>query len=433
MEVHMNIAMVSEHANPLAALGDVDAGGQNLHVAELSAALCRLGHDVTVYTRRDAERQPRSVRAPAGYRVVHLPAGPPRHVPKDELLPHMNEFARALARAVRRRRPDVLHAHFWMSGMVSSLVGRALDIPVVQTFRALGVVKRRHQGRADTSPPSRIAIERAIGRSANRIVATCTDEVFELARMGVPRDKISVVPCGVDVDQFTPDGPHARTGAPRRVVSVGRLVPRKGFSDLIATMPMLADTELVIVGGPASGRLTEDPEARRLCGQAARLGVADRVHLTGRLPRQDMPALLRSADVVACVPWYEPFGIVPLEAMACGVPVVASAVGGLNDTVVDGITGVHVPPRRPRVLAGTLRQLLANPGRRAALGAAGCDRARSRYTWDRVAQDTMRSYLRCPGVAELVELGLVSGGRVMSSHLQEDLEDPPPIERIRSG
>ncbi|HEV2778903.1 MAG TPA: glycosyltransferase [Actinophytocola sp.] len=407
----MRIAMVSEHANPLAALGDVDAGGQNLHVAELSAALVRLGHDVTVYTRRDDPKQPETKRAPGGYRVVHLTAGPRRHVPKDELLPYMNDFARQLAARTARRRPDVLHAHFWMSGMVSALVGRAQEIPVVQTFHALGTVKRRHQGDADTSPQKRIAVERAVGRAATRVAATCSDEVFELVRMGIPRDKISVVPCGVDVDQFTPDGPPAQKGAPRRVLSVGRLVPRKGFGELIDALALVPDAELVIVGGPAPNRLGRDPEARRLRDRAKRLGIADRVHLTGQVARKDMPALLRSADLVACVPWYEPFGIVPLEAMACAVPVLATAVGGLTDTVVDGVTGLHVPPRNVHALSAKLRELLANPAWCATLGAAGCDRARSRYTWDRIAQDTLRTYLRCPDLAERAGRELVAGVR----------------------
>jgi glycosyltransferase involved in cell wall biosynthesis len=407
----MRIAMVSEHASPLASLGDIDAGGQNLHVAELSAALVRLGHEVTVYTRRDHPRQPESVRVPAGYQVVHLTAGPKRHVPKDELLPHMNDFARALAAHTARHRPDVLHAHFWMSGMVSALVGRVHEIPVVQTYHALGTVKRRYQGAADTSPHDRITIERAVGKAAAGIAATCSDEVFELVRMGIPRHKISIAPCGVDCDQFTPDGLQATKTRPRRIVTVGRLVPRKGFGDLIDALPLVPDAELVVVGGPAPDRLAADAEAGRLKQRAARLGVGDRVRLTGQVSRQDMPALLRSADVVACVPWYEPFGIVPLEAMACAVPVLASATGGLTDTVVDGITGLHVPPRDVRAIAAKLRELFANPAWCAALGAAGCDRARSRYTWDRVAQDTVRVYARCPGVAEAASQLTVGASR----------------------
>jgi glycosyltransferase involved in cell wall biosynthesis len=407
----MKIAMVSEHASPLAALGSVDAGGQNLHVAELSAALCRLGHDVTVYTRRDSARGPAAVRTPAGYRVVHLPAGPPHHVPKDELLPHMNDFARLLADQTRRHPPDVLHAHFWMSGMVAALVAELQSIPTVQTFHALGTVKRRYQGAEDTSPPDRIAIERAVGRSVTRVLATCTDEVFELVRMGVPRQKISVVPCGVDVARFSPDGPRAPRGSRHRVLSVGRLVPRKGFADLIGALPAVPHAELVIVGGPDEAALDGDPEARRLRELAERAGVADRVRLTGRLAGDDMPAMLRSADVVACVPWYEPFGLVPLEAMACGVPVLASAVGGLTDTVVDGVTGTLVPPRQVGRLAHALRGLLGDTACRTMMGAAGCDRARVRYPWDRIAADTERVYLRAMESVTLVERdGVTAGG-----------------------
>ncbi|WP_158895403.1 glycosyltransferase [Amycolatopsis anabasis] len=404
----MRIAMVSEHANPLAALGEVDAGGQNLHVAELSAALCRGGHEVTVYTRRDDPDAPGEVFAPAGYRVVHVPAGPAEPVPKDELLPHMGEFGRFLRRMWTREPPDVVHAHFWMSGLASVLAARAVGVPVVQTFHALGVVKRRFQGDADTSPPDRIRLERMIGKEVTRILATCSDEVFELIRMGVPRAKISVAPCGVDLERFVPAGLVERGNRPHRIVTVGRLVPRKGFATAIAALPGVPDTELIIAGGPASGRLTDDPEATRLLELADRAGVRDRVTMTGQVSRDQMPGLLRSADLVLCTPWYEPFGIVPLEAMACGVPVVAAAVGGLTDTVVDGVTGELVPPRRPDELAATLRGLLADPLTRQAYGVAGCDRARSRYSWDRVALDTLRAYDRV--VPAELALDRVAGG-----------------------
>ncbi|MGX7828449.1 glycosyltransferase [Actinokineospora sp. 24-640] len=403
----MRIAMVSEHANPLAALGGVDAGGQNLHVAELSAALARRGHDVTVYTRRDDPDSAEEVDTGAGYRVVHVPAGPPRPVPKDDLLPHMGDFAQCLRDRWQRRPPDVAHGHFWMSGLATVVAAGDLPTSTVQTFHALGVVKRRHQGAADTSPPERLRVERMVGARADRVAATCSDEVFELVRMGVPRERISVVPCGVDLARFTSEGPRAPRWLPHRVVSVGRLVPRKGYGTLVRALPLVPDTELVIAGG--SGR-PDDPGARGLMALAGQLGVADRVHLIGQVSRADMPALLRSADVVACVPWYEPFGIVPLEAMACGVPVVAAAVGGLTDTVVDGITGVLVPPRDPRALAARLRELLPDDLRRAMLGIAGADRAHARYGWDRVAADTERVYERCarpstPAVREAVAEG----------------------------
>ncbi|OQO89396.1 glycosyltransferase [Saccharomonospora piscinae] len=390
----MKISMVSEHASPLAALGEIDAGGQNVHVAELSSGLVRAGHDVTVYTRRDSADAPAQIAMPGGYRVVPVPAGPARYVPRDELLPHLGEFTRFLRQRWEQDPPDVVHAHFWMSGLASLMAARAVGVPVVQTFHALGVVKRRHQGALDTSPAERIGLERLIGRNAARVAATCSDEVFELVRLGLPRSRISVVPCGVDLSRFTTAGPRNTRDHRYRIVAVGRLVPRKGFDVAIAALRTLPEVELVIAGGPDNGRLAGDPEARRLRGYAAELGVQDRVRLVGQLPRGDMPSLLRSADVVVCTPWYEPFGIVPLEAMACGVPVVASAVGGLTDTVVDGVTGVHVPPRRPDAVAAAVRRLLSDAALRDAYGIAGADRARCRYSWDRIASDTTRVYER---------------------------------------
>ena len=389
----MRVAMVSEHASPLAVLGGVDAGGQNVHVAALAAALGRRGIDVVIHTRRDDPALPPKVRLAPRVVVEHVDAGPARPVSKDALLPYMDEFAWVLNASWRERPPDVVHAHFWMSGRASLAAARPLGVPVVETFHALGVVKRRHQGAKDTSPPERLAEEEAIVRSADRIVATSTDEVFELVRLGADVYRISVVPCGVDVVFFSPEGPaEARPPGVQRVLVVSRLVERKGVGNVISALRDVPGTELVVAGGPEAEGLAEDPEARRLAELARRLGVGDRVDLRGRVERAGLPPLIRSADVVCCVPWYEPFGIVPLEAMACGVPVVASAVGGLIDTVVDGVTGVHVPPRRPERIAAALRTLLADHDLRAALGRAGVRRVRARYSWDRVADATLEVY-----------------------------------------
>jgi D-inositol-3-phosphate glycosyltransferase len=388
----MRVAMVSEHASPLAVLGGVDAGGQNVHVAALAAAMGAAGADVVVHTRRDSTALPRRVQLSRGVVVDHVDAGPPVEVPKDELLQYMDAFGDELRRQWERTRPDVVHAHFWMSGLAALRAARPLGIPVVQTFHALGVVKRRHQGAKDTSPPQRLALEEELAREVDHIVATCSDEVFELRRLGAPRRRITVVPCGVDLQHFTPDGAAwPRTERPR-VVCLTRLVERKGVGDVVRAMAAVPDAELLIAGGPEAGALDADPEARRLLALAQEHGVADRVRLLGRVGRADAPALLRSADVVCCTPWYEPFGIVPLEAMACGVPVVASAVGGLIDTVVDGVTGVHVPPRDPERLGSALRRVLADDAWRAQLAETGARRAARRYGWPRVAASTLRTY-----------------------------------------
>lgn len=390
----MKIAMVSEHASPLAALGGVDAGGQNVHVAALSAALAKRGHDVTVYTRCDAPELPRNVATDDGYRVTHVPAGPAKVLPKDELLPHMGQFAQFLDAEWQRHRPDVAHAHFWMSGIVTQLAAKRSSVPTVQTFHALGVVKRRYQGADDTSPAQRIHLETAVAKGADWVAATCTDEVFELIRMGRNRSRISVVPCGVDSDRFTPLGPAADRGDRPRILAVGRLVPRKNFDTMIRALPAIRNAELLIAGGPPMTQLDSDPEARRLLALADQLGVANRVHLLGACRHEDMPALYRSADVVACTPRYEPFGIVPLEAMACGVPVIASAVGGLTDTVVDDVTGRLVPPQDPAACAEAAKAILGDSFMASGLGSAGRDRAQSRYSWDRIAVDLLRIYDR---------------------------------------
>jgi glycosyltransferase involved in cell wall biosynthesis len=388
----MKIAMVSEHASPLAALGGADAGGQNVHVLELSSALADLGHQVTVWTRRDDDALPATVPARPGVVVRHVDAGPARPVPKDDLVPYLPAFTRALEDAWSADPPDIVHGHFWMSGMVA-LAAAAGRIPVVQTFHALGSVKRRHQGADDTSPDGRVRAELAVARQVDRVLATCTDEVFELARMGAPRRRMTIVPCGVDTTTFTPDGPTAPRGDRPRLVSLGRLVRRKGVDEVIEAMRRIPTAELVIAGGEGPGDDGGgDPDAARLRECARRAGVADRVHFTGPMARTDVPALLRSADAVVSVPWYEPFGIVPLEAMACGRPVVASAVGGIQDTVVDQVTGLLVPPRRPDALAGALRDVLASPTMGAAYGIAGRDRVLARYDWERVATATTQVY-----------------------------------------
>jgi D-inositol-3-phosphate glycosyltransferase len=394
----MRIAMISEHASPLSALGGVDAGGQNAHVAELAAACADQGHEVRVYTRRESPDQARVVAA-AGYEVVHVPAGPAAVLPKDDLLPFMGEFAEWMAADWREHwLPDVAHAHFWMSGLAAVTAGRACDVPVVQTFHALGSVKRRHQGAVDTSPAHRVGYERQLGRLVDRVVVQCQDEIRELILMGVPRTQMALVPSGVNIDRFRPDGPAVpRDAAMPRILTVGRLVERKGYEDLIRALPAVPGAELVIVGGPPDGPLDRDPYACKLRALAERCGVADRVRLAGAVAAADMPRWYRSADLLAAAPWYEPFGLTPLEAMACGVPVVASAVGGLTDTVVDGVTGDLVPSRDPRALGSALRRLVTDEVRRFSYSAAAVDRATHSYSWRHVATRLAAVYAAVTG------------------------------------
>jgi len=390
----MKVAMVSEHASPLTTVGGVDAGGQNVHVAALSRALADRGHEVVVYTRRDDPSLPVRVRLGPGVTVEHLRAGPAVVIAKDELLPHIPAFSSALAARLAADPPALIHAHFWMSGIAAVRAATVVDAPVLQSFHALGRVKRREQGPADTSPTARLGTEAGLVRDVDRIIATCSDELRELLALGASRTRVDVVPCGVDLDLFRPDARPVEGARAPRLLTVGRLVPRKGVDDAIAAVAAIPEAELLIAGGPAHDQLRSDPEALRLGEMARELGVEHRVHLLGRVPREELPALIRSSDLVLCLPWYEPFGIVPLEAMACAVPVIGTAVGGLLDTVVDGRTGVLVPRRRPDLVAAAAAGLLADEPRRISYGRAGFERVTAGFSWDRVARSTERSYVQ---------------------------------------
>ncbi|OLT46159.1 glycosyltransferase [Cellulosimicrobium sp. CUA-896] len=247
-----------------------------------------------------------------------------------------------------------------------------------------------------------MARERLLCRAVDRVIATCTDEVAELVALGADPDRVDVVPCGVDVGHFRPDparGERLRERRDRepgtlRLVTVGRLVERKGIDTVIEALPALPRAELVVAGGPRPDRLEQDDEARRLRALAQALGVADRVHLVGSVTQDEVRDHMHAADVVVCDPWYEPFGIVPLEAAACGRPVVGAAVGGLLDSVVDGRTGLLVPPRDAAALAAALQRLADDPALGERLGSAARVRAERLYSWTAVAASTLESYER---------------------------------------
>jgi glycosyltransferase involved in cell wall biosynthesis len=210
--------------------------------------------------------------------------------------------------------------------------------------------------------------------------------------LAIPRTSIEVVPSGVDTDRFNPTGRAAPRGRRFRILSVGRFVDRKGYDDVIRALPAVPKAEFVLVGGPPAAGLDTDPLAIRLRALARECGVANRVRLVGSVPREEMPRWYRSANVVAASPWYEPFSLTPLEAMACGVPVVATAVGGLIETVVDGLTGDLVPPRDPQALGAALRKLAADRPRCLAYAAAAVDRVRAKYSWQRCADRLTEIY-----------------------------------------
>ncbi|KGV80088.1 glycosyl transferases group 1 family protein [Burkholderia pseudomallei MSHR4375] len=396
------IALISEHASPLGVIGGVDAGGQNIYVANVAKQLARLGVDVDVFTRCDNPHLPDVAHIGAGIRVIHVPAGPPSNVPKEALLPYMKAFSAFLIDWFRREPTpyDAMHANFFMSGDAALRVKARLGVPLVMTFHALGRVRRRHQGAADGFPDARFPIEDALARRADRLIAECPQDAADLrALYRADPGRIEIVPCGFDEEEFRPvlrRAARARLGwrdDEFAVLQLGRLVPRKGIDNVIealARVPLDAGARparLYVVGGsdyePDPSRCAE---LARLAGIAREAGVADRVTFVGRRDRDALHLYYGAADVFVTTPWYEPFGITPVEAMACATPVIGSDVGGIRTTVEHGVTGYLVAPRDPGALAARLDELRRDPERAQQLGWAGYRRAHRHYTWRGVAE-----------------------------------------------
>lgn len=403
----VRVAFLSEHASPLALRGGTDAGGQNVYVDEVARGLGRSGHRVDIFTRRDSQDLPEIIAHAPGVRIVHLTAGPARAIPKDELWPLMPTFRDALRAFARRdgARYDLIHGNFWMSGWVATALRREWDVPVVQIFHATGKTKRRHQGAADTSPDERIAIEEGIVRDADRLIAQCPAECDELIDdYGADPARVATIPSAVNTRLFRPtDRDEARRRLdldPRAaiVVYVGRMLPRKDVRNVVRAVALLArqgdvPVRLLVVGGETT---TPDPVATPEIGEirrlAAELGIADRVVCTGQRQPGELRWYYGAGDVAVTTPWYEPFGLTPLEGMACGRPVIGSAVGGITYTIADGVTGFLVPPRDPAALAARLHTLLADPALREQMGRAARERVAREFTWETVAERTARLY-----------------------------------------
>lgn len=401
------VALISDHASPLAAPGGVDCGGQNVYVANLGRELARAGIAVDIFTRRDAPEQRPVLHWRDGIRIIHVPAGPPRHVPKEAMLPFIEPFARFVTRFARRQAMpyDLVHANFFMSGMVALQLKRSLGLPFAITFHALGRVRRLAQGNSDTFPAARMHIESELMQKADRIIAECPQDLHDMETLyGVQSSRIAIAPCGFALDELWPE-PMAesrrRLGISRRrfvVLQLGRMVPRKGVDTVIQAVAMLRarhgiDAELVIVGGDASGPQGRDAiELARLRNVASDLGISPYVRFTGQQPRAELRHYYSAADVFASMPWYEPFGITPVEAMACARPVIGADVGGIKSTVLDGVTGYLVPARDCASLAERLARLQRQPELARAMGEAGRERACEHFTWQRVARQVMAIY-----------------------------------------
>jgi len=402
----LKIAFVSEHASPLAAPGSIDCGGQNVYVAHLALELAKLGYEVDIFTRCDSPQQKQVVEWKPRVRVIHVPAGPSCFVPKEELLPYMETFADFMISFAEAQdfSYDLVHANFFMSGLVAQRVKEVLGIPYVITFHALGLVRRKSQGTADLFPAERVEIEKDLMQDADQVIAECPQDRLDMERLyGAKRNRIEIVPCGFDPEELWPAHEQARKLLglyPDEfiILQLGRMVPRKGVDNVIESLAILRDdyginARLLIVGGDVQkGGKPASPELMRLMKLTDSLGLQQQVEFTGQKSRAELAYYYSAANVFVTTPWYEPFGITPLEAMACATPVVGAAVGGIKTTVQEGVTGYLVPPKNPQALANRLALLHDSPAHAQQLGWQGWRRAHQLYTWRSVAERVAAIY-----------------------------------------
>jgi D-inositol-3-phosphate glycosyltransferase len=401
------IAFISEHASPLSEPGSVDCGGQNVYIDHLACHLAKLGYYVDIFTRWDDPAKKRIVKYQNRVRIIHIQAGEKKHIPKENLFQYMDEFCEDMVRFIKRSHfgYQIIHAHFWMSGYVAAGIRRILGIPFVITFHALGKIRRLYQGTADGFPDIRFATEEMIVRTADRIIAECPQDKEDLMIHYYAREeRIRMVPCGFDSTEFYPMNRRRcaeKLGLDpneRIILQLGRMVPRKGIDNVIkATSLFLSKRDmpirLLIVGGESEHACPlQTPEIGRLREIAAAAGMLDKVTFAGRKNRSLLRYYYNAADLFISTPWYEPFGITPLEAMACGIPVIGANVGGIKYSVEHDKTGFLVPANDPEILAERIWEIMCNPSLQRAFKTNAIQRAHQLFTWESVASEVSALY-----------------------------------------
>ncbi len=406
----MNIAMLSVHTCPLAALGGKETGGMNVYVRELSRELAKRGHRVDIFTRSQDPEVPHLHVAGlgTGAEVFHIPAGPETPYNKHRLFNYLPEFVQGVEEFAENEgvHYDVYHAHYWLSGWVARELQKRQRAPIVQMFHTLGALKNQvARSSADRENDRRIEIEHEITQFADSIVAATPRDRQQMVDLGAAEEKIQVIPPGVDLSLFK-RVPRAEARDFLQmpldhlsVLFVGRIDPIKGIDVWFRAMALLVERNpewreklcVCLIGGDVDEETPQDTELARLQTLKDELGIGDVVTFLGKRSQECLPYYYSSADVVVMPSRYESFGMVALEAMACGTPVVASDVGGLSFVVRDGETGYLVPEGNPNALADCLGYLLQHPELRAHLGKGGIQVARE-YAWPRIADQIEMLY-----------------------------------------
>jgi len=400
------IAFISEHASPLATIGGTDSGGQNVYVAQLAIELSKKGYEIDIYTRWNDPDVSEVIEWLPGIRVIHVKAGPLRAIPKEELWDYMDDFLENMYFFISYQRLsyELIHANFWMSGMVAMKIKERNNTPYVITFHALGHIRKLYQKEADKFPDERCEIEREVAEYADKVIAECPQDKVDLIRYyGIDPAKISIAPCGFNSEEFFPiESEEAKrylgfSADEHIILQLGRMVPRKGVDNVIQALSYLnipdKKIRLVIVGGEKDNPdFNDGSEVARLYTLAKEFKVDHLITFAGRKDRSLLKYYYSAADVFITTPWYEPFGITPLEAMACRTPVIGANVGGIKFSVVDGKTGLLVEPKKPEQLADRIRLLINNSNLRLNLGKAALLHVNTMFTWKKVADKMNKIY-----------------------------------------
>ncbi|MCK4692864.1 MAG: glycosyltransferase [Anaerolineales bacterium] len=412
----MRIAMLSYHTCPLATLGGKDTGGMNVYVRDLTCELGRHGVCVDVFTRSQDEHVPHILHHLGyGNRVVHVPAGPEIAMSKPHLAEYIDSFTEGVLNFAETKgfEYDLIHSHYWLSGLVGLALRQAWNIPLIQMFHTLAVMKNRvARSVEEESSNLRLDTERRLLREADRVVAATPAEVAQIQWLYHENiDRVVVVPPGVDTSRFYPipkDEAKDYIGVPchdRMLLYVGRIEPLKGIDTLIEAVGILHGEGvldehpfcLAVIGGdPQVSREQMTTEMERLQSLRKSLGILDLITFLGKRDQDTLQYYYSAAEVVVVPSHYESFGLVALEAMACGTPVVASETGGLAFLVRDGETGFHVPTADPEALAERLRVIIQDDVLRAKLGNQAAKYAKA-YAWSEIVEQILDIYSSLQG------------------------------------
>lgn len=392
------IALISVHGDPAAEIGQEGAGGQNVYVRHVGEALAQLGWDVDMLTRHAHPEDPRIVEHGPRCRTVRLTAGPQEFIPRDQLFDELPKFIQAAEyhQAHRPRRYALLHTNYWLSSWVGMTLAPRWGIPQVHTYHSIGAVKYDTLAHRPPVAAIRLETERRCLETIDRVVATSPQEAADMRSLISPHGKITTIPCGTAVERFgqvdrATARQHLGMAADAQIIFyVGRFDVRKGIEVLVEAIGLSRFRQdprfQVIIGGGVRPGHQDSEERDRIVARIAELGLTQHVQLPGRISDAQLPLYYAAANVCTVPSYYEPFGLVALEAMASATPVVASRVGGLKFSVVDGETGLLVPPRDPVALAAAGDRLLADPAWGDRLGQAARRRVETQFSWQRVAQ-----------------------------------------------